>query len=459
MTDQQNTDPTRNNEDEPIDAAPATTKSGGGLQAAFDKAEAQLGAATDEKAPRRETPEAEDQASRELKAKADAKAKAKSTPKAEPKHKPDPLDEKPGTRQKAPPAAADDEPDEEADEEAEAARKAKEPRKAKAYWSKERREAFAYQPRHVQDAWLEEAPVPHAHWTDDEKAQFSTMDRAGQEIVLTRAGEIERGFQQKFSALAEERKLATEIRAAVPPELRAEMEKRGLNEPAVFGRLMKEQARSMSDPLGYVEQFIVRNRLDPRQLLARLTGIANGSAPQGEAPGHQADVRSHPEFKALEQQVGELQSIVKGDLQQRKEGRQKEVDAEIDGLLSQRDEEGNSLFPFARVLSEPMAKIIEADPERFSSMAPAQMFAEAYKIASEQYPELQPPAPPAKPLETHDDEDEPAAKAERAEQSARLKAATTIKSKTHNTAAGAKASGTPMERAFAKAERRLGVRG
>jgi hypothetical protein len=365
----------------------------------------------------------------------------------------------------------DEDEDEEADDEAKAkadakakkaeklaAEKAKKPLAAKQWWSKERREAFAYQPRHVQETWLEEAPVPDVRWPDEQKAAFAKLPREGQEMYLTQAKELERGYNDKFQSLAGERKAFEAIKNAVTPEMRALMEQRKLDEPAVFKRLMDLQLQSMKDPYGYIKSFIDNNRLDLRHIYPAAAGDT-GEDQQHASPRtnmqQPADITSHPVVHALLGEINTLKEAVMSDRQQRElEGERRRAD-EVNKAVTDKDEEGNSRYPYIRILSGPMAEIIESDPERFSSMGVKEQIAESYRLALDAYPELTPPKPSAPPPKIDESEDEDA-EAEKEDESAKLKKAATKKSKAPQTAPTT--GGDPFERAFSKASRQIGQR-
>lgn len=338
-----------------------------------------------------------------------------------------------------------------------------EPLVAKAYWPKEKRDAFQYMAREVQERLLAEAPEPHAHWSDDQKSAFARLPRDAQEVVLVQAQEIERGYGQKFQALANERKLAEGIRNAVPANLRKTMAERGLDEVGVFATLLKYQQQSMQDPVGYIRQFIATNRIDPRRLFAApQPGGEGGGDLQPGQPGSappQADLRSHPVLAAMLAEISALKDAVTGDRKQRELDDDRRRNDEMSKALAETDEGGNSRYPYIRLLADPMAQIIESDPERYGSMGVKEQIADAYRRALQQYPELTPPTLVAKPApqaaadEPDEDED---AEAEREAEAEKLKKASTKKSKTPQTAPSM--GGDPFARAFSRAERQIGHR-
>jgi hypothetical protein len=404
-----------------------------------------------------------------------AKVKAEEPEDDEPEEKkpvkkPDP---KPKKTEKEVEAEADDADQDEDDEEAveakaaavakkkaekEAAEKAK-PLAVKPYWSRDRRDAFKYQPREVQEAWLAENPVPHGHWSEEQKTSFTKLPREGQEMLLVQAQEIERGYGQKFEALANERKLAESIKAAVPTEIRQVMARMNLDEPGLLAKLSTLQLQSMKDPAGYIRHFIATNKIDPRHIFPALAqsqanGESNGQDTGYQAPA-QADITSHPVVQGMAAELNALKEVVQGDRRQREEENERRRADDIAKTVDERDEEGNSRYPYIRLLSVPMADLIESNPERFSSMGVKEQIAEAYRLALEAFPELTPPRRPASPAPVDEQEDEDA-DAEKEAEAAKLKQAATKKSTSPQAAPST--SGDPFTRAFNKASRQTGQR-
>lgn len=344
----------------------------------------------------------------------------------------------------------------------EAKDKPKGPLTAKPYWARERREAFPYQTREVQEAWLEEVPEPHAHWATEQKEVFAKQPRDVQEAWLNHTQDVERGYGRKFEALAAERKLAEGVRKAVTPEIRAQMEQHNLDEVGAFTGLLELQRQSVQDPINYVRRFIVRNKLDIRHFIPD----ENGEWPSGQdqAAPPQADITSHPVMQQMAAKLQALESKVQADEQKREEEQGREIDDDLGRILAERDEAGEPRYPYIRLVADRMAQIIDSDPEQYRSMSRAEQLAASYALALKAYPELPQPKRTAKkaadpaPVEEQDDEDE-ADDADFEEEdaaTAKLKAAATKKSKTPLSAPGK--SGDPFARAFSRAEKAIGSR-
>lgn len=399
---------------------------------AFEKAERQLEA--------RDRPD-------EPKPRAKAKEPAETKPASKKAEKPEPKDD-------------GDEADEGDDEPDAAPKPAAKPQRLepKAYWSREKRDGFTYLPREVQERLLEEAPAAVEHWSQELKDSFAKQPREAQEFLLTRSQDMERGYQQKLQSLAGDRKLIEGVRSAPTPQQRALMQQRGMDEAAVFSALLRHQQHSMDDPIGYVRDFITRNRIDPRAILGEggEVGQQNGQT----APTVQADITSHPAYRALKAEFDALKGTVTSDLQRRSEDHDRQLAAEMDSILAETNDGGDPAYPFTRLLAGTMAEILDGDPERYRSMGTRDRFVEAYNLALESFPELkalhQTAQPKPKPADEPAEDD---ADADEAAEQERLKRAASKKSRTPQAAPPSDGDKDQrFRKAFGRAEKQLGLR-
>jgi hypothetical protein len=318
------------------------------------------------------------------------------------------------------------------------------------YWKKERQEAFRYQPKFVQQEWLDEEPAPNARWSAETKEAFGKLPREAKELYLTQMSEFERGFGQKFQSLAAERKLAEDIRAAVPPHVRAYMDQKGLSEAQVLGTLLNLQQQSMQDPAGYIRNFVQNNRLNP----AEVFGIEAKPA----EPLTMDAIRTHPEYQQLATQFDALRREVQQERAHRAEEENRRLAAEFEQIVQDRDGDGEPLYPYIRLLADPMARILDSDPELFGSMATRDRFATAYRMALEEFPELKPLKRPAVPPPADEQVVMDAHAVEEEKRAGNLERAITPKPRTPMPMPqGAGKTGDPLTDAIRAAERKLGL--
>lgn len=347
-------------------------------------------------------------------------------------------------------------------------KKEKGPLEAKKYWPSRKREAFKFQPRHVQEAWLAETPKPDQRWSEEQKTAFEKLPIEGKELLLERHQEFERGYGEKFEGLARERKLIEEVQKAVPPQMRTIMEQRGITESQMLGKLAQQQLFAWANPKGYIAKFIQDSRINPADLFPNLRNGGQPQTAEGEQPTTQQlapqqvnpadfDIRSHPHYQAMAARLRELEEA------QTKvaESEDERFTAEFNGLLSETDGEGNSLYPFIRVLAGPMASIIENDPDRFDGLGIKDRLAAAYYQALEDFPELTAiymTAPTSEPKVDEPEVKPVADSSGESERLAKLEKAVTPKSQAPAMASASSASDDPFEKAFASAKKALGKR-
>jgi hypothetical protein len=338
--------------------------------------------------------------------------------------------------------------------------KEKGPLEAKKYWPSRRREAFRFQPRHVQEAWLAEVPKADQRWSEEQKTAFEKLPLEGKELLLERHQEFERGYGEKFEGLAKERKLIEEVQKAVPPQMRTIMEQRGITESQMLAKLAQQQLFAWANPKGYIAKFIQDSKINPADLFPRPAEgeqpTTQHAAPQQDNPAA-LDIRTHPHFQAMAARVRELEEAQT----KAAESDDERFTAEFNGLLSEADGEGNSLYPFIRVLAGPMATIIENDSDRFDGLSIRDRLAAAYYQALEDFPELTAIYMTAPASETKVDEPvvKPVADSSgESERLAKLEKAVTPKSQAPAMASASSASDDPFEKAFQSAKKQLGKR-
>lgn len=318
------------------------------------------------------------------------------------------------------------------------------------YWSRERKEAFRYQPKYVQEEWLDAEPEPNARWSNETKEAFSKLPREAKELYLTQMSEAERGFGQKFQSLAAERKLAEDIRSAVPPHVRAYMEQKGLNEAQVLGTLLNLQQRSMQDPAGYIRDFVQNNRLNPAEIFGIEAKPAEPLTPDA--------IRSHPEYQQIATQFDALRREVQQERMQRAEEENRRLAAEFEQIVQDRDGDGEPLYPYIRLLADPMARILDSDPELFGSMATRDRFQHAYRMALEEFPELKPLKRPAVPPPADEQVVKDAHVVEEEKRAGNLERAITPKPRAPMPVPQSNGkTGDPLTDAIRAAERKLGL--
>lgn len=384
------------------------------------------------------------------------KKTAPKKPAAKPEEKPEPKAKKPADKAEQPDPKKAEKPQPKADD-----KKAKEegedgdddpdgdgpkpsaPLKARRTWSARRQQEFEYLPRDEQQAWLSEPIEALANWDADTKAAFETLPEVAKEEMVYRSRMLEQGYQKKFEALATERKQLEAIDKAIPPRVRNMMQGRNIDTPTAFKALVGLQDFAMADPVGYVADFITRGKVDLNAIAERL-----GDPRPAQRQQQPANIESHPLFQEMRSKLQTLESQLNGHA----EREQTEAKAQIDQLMTARDDAGELRYPFARLLSDYMADTFEDEQESFAGLSQAEIFDRLYKRAVAAHPELRPLKTQKKSSADEQEEDERDPDEER---TAKLKAAQTRKSKTPHTAPGGR-SRDPFDAAYKDAARRTG---
>ena len=141
------------------------------------------------------------------------------------------------------------------------------------------------------------------------------------------------------------------------------------------------------------------------------------------------------------------------------EAESRRFQAEYEQVVQQTDGDGKPLYPYIRLLADPMARIIESESEHFSSMTTAEKLATAYALALEEFPELMPLKRTAVPPKA----DVPAVKdahtaAEERRQESVEKALTPKPRAPTPSPKANGSSGDPLDDALRAASRQLGMR-
>lgn len=399
--------------------------------AAFKAAQVELGEVEADKPAKKPAPKA--------KAGDDGEADKKPAKPDEKAKKPDQKDEKADkAKAKAKDGADEGDDDDQADGEDEDKPKKAEPLKARRHWSARRQEEFAYLDPETQRAWLAEDIKPLETWDEPRKAMFAALPDPAKEEFLAAAKELEKGYQTKFQALANERKAFADIEAAIPPRVRAVMQQRGADVATAFKTLVRLQDFAMADPVGYVADFIKRGKLDVNAIADAL----GDTAPARQASRQDPDelVRNHPAVAQMAQQIKQLEGQLAGYAKQQTQV----AETEFNALMMKRDAGGQLVYPYARLLGGYMADLLEEEPESFEGLSQAEQFDQLYKRAVAAHPELRAAkAAKPRPADEADAEDEDDAEDERTK---RAKEARTRKSSKPHTAP----SGKPRD-AFAAA--------
>lgn len=219
---------------------------------------------------------------------------------------------------------------------------------------------------------------PHPNWTADEKATFEKLPVEAQKAMLAQHSNWEKGYQAKFEALAEARKFAEETDKLFTPEVRAQMQQRGITKAQAITELANFAKRLDSDPINSIAHLIKRHNVDPKVFLPQQS---NTQAEATATPTANEEVqRLAPILNPLFAKIAELEQSQKAwrDFQQAEQ--EKSTASSIEAFVAEKDATGAPKFPYFDRVFEAMAAMIENDP-RYASMEPRQRLEHAYQTA------------------------------------------------------------------------------
>jgi hypothetical protein len=215
--------------------------------------------------------------------------------------------------------------------------------KAPERWEQGWKEAFAKQPREIQEAWL----AQHGAW--------------------------EKGFNKKFEELADTRKFADAVNAAIPANIRKEMQDRGVPADQAIGRLFQRWHLSEQNPAAFIAEFMQAKRIDPRIFLGQ--GGGNGQQP---IPGSFEMLA--PLLQPLVAKISRLEQGHQAWQAEQEARHEKVIETAISSFYGETDEQGLPKRPYMDRVVDTMVEIIENDP-RFARMPHAERLEKAYEIA------------------------------------------------------------------------------
>jgi hypothetical protein len=292
-----------------------------------------------------------------------------------------------------------------------------------------------------------EAPEPlkaPERWTKEEKDAFAKQPRDVQEFILSRDKSFDSAFRKKSEELAKDRKFAEGMREVFnDPLIRQQMQASGVDEVVAVKKLVSLQQKYMNDPVGYIAGLMRQRNIDPRVFL-------QGQNAQGQPQPNAAQMLA-PIVGPLQERLQAMEQYHAAQLAEQQARQEKAIEDTLTSAMQDLDDTGSPRFPHVERVANTMADIIESDRDgsRFGAMDPRQRFEAAYQIAVLMDPDIRAEIVAS----------EAAKKASSMEQAlinGRLKAAATVKPSASTSVAASRKSG--IEGAFERAQRRLGQR-
>lgn len=292
-----------------------------------------------------------------------------------------------------------------------------------------------------------EAPEPlkaPERWTKEEKEAFAKQPRDVQEFILSRDKSFDSAFRKKSEELANDRKFAEGVREVFKdPVLRQQLQSAGVDEVGAVRKLVQLQQKYMNDPVGYISGLMRQRGIDPRVFLQSQNA-------QGQLQPNPAQMLA-PIVGPIAERLQAMEQYHAAQLAEEQARQNKAVEDTLTQVMQDLDDTGSPRFPHMERVANTMADLIESDRDgsRFGAMDPRQRLEEAYRIAVLMDPDLRAEIVASEAAKK-------ASAMETALVNGRLKAAATVKPSAPTSAAESRRGG--IEGAFERAQKRLGQR-
>lgn len=229
--------------------------------------------------------------------------------------------------------------------------------------------------------------LPPEHWSAEDKAFLASLPNdAARERALGWRKSLEGGYQEKFTALAEQRKLSEELDQLFTP-----LGIPGAHRGEAIRRLVAAENALRQDPIGAVTQLIGGAGIAGtqqaehfvRQLAASL-GVNLGGAGQA-----QAKTPAEARLAALEQQIQQRERLEHQRQQQFVQQQAHQAQAKILEFAQAKDGSGQALRPHFDRVKATMGSLIQAAAATGKTLSLEDAYAQAAWADPELRAELQ----------------------------------------------------------------------
>lgn len=211
------------------------------------------------------------------------------------------------------------------------------------------------------------------HWSAERKQLFESLPEDDRPKWLEELKSIEKGFNDKHRELADDRKLAGEIRQAVEP-VKTQLEAQGVSPAELVSQYVNWQRYLSSQPADALGMLVehygrpVAGTAQARDLVRRVSaalGIKEGAdaAPKEEPQdGDQdyLDPAAAREIKALRAELSEIKGNQKSKEEQEAQWARADLEAEIARFRSAQAEDGSPKHPHFDAVRQHMGALMQA---------------------------------------------------------------------------------------------------
>lgn len=188
---------------------------------------------------------------------------------------------------------------------------------------------------------------PLDHWSADDKATFSKLSRDGQEWMIKRSKEMDRGFNDKLKQIAEEKEQLADVRQRskqideILSPLRAHYNAQGLDDTGAIRQLAAWYHGLQTNPVQTFRQLAQFYNVNLAQL------------------NEQADEYVDPAIVKLQQELGGTRQTLEQLQQQAQQERHAATVRQIQDFAQAKDEQGNLLRPHFDALAPDITMLLQ----------------------------------------------------------------------------------------------------
>ena len=248
------------------------------------------------------------------------------------------------------------------------------PEKAKGEGEKPAKEA--------KEASEEDQPFAPKTWSEAARKAFEAADPEVKRELDALTKNLHGGFTKRMQALAEDARLAAELRQHLKPEHDQFFKSRGYTPGRALAELMGAYEASQRDPAAFVKNIIKTRGLTAEQL--GFTPSPHGAQPTPEIPGQSS---ANPEVAEIRQQLSALtnawqtvQGQSRAHAQQRQAAAEQEVAQQIANFIHEVDPSGVPTHPHWDAVQNHVLMIARDDPD-LKDMKPMERLQAAYERA------------------------------------------------------------------------------
>jgi len=198
--------------------------------------------------------------------------------------------------------------------------------------------------------------APPEHWSAEHKAAFQALQPEAQAFVMQRYQDMERGYQEKSTALAGERRRHETLAPVLNP-IRDQAQAWGISEGEVIHRLWSAHTALQADPAKAMQAIARSYGIDLQQLVAPQG--AQPAATDPEAEQHPIVVELRSQIAELQKQIGGVTTHITQGAKLAEQSMRREANDLTAKFASEKDEAGQPRYPHFEAVRADMAILVQ----------------------------------------------------------------------------------------------------